>query len=63
MRSDAGASYVVYEYQEFVDAGSKGCDDWIPGLKYLDLGNGSRVNFVDENTFKIMRSGAVLRRF
>ena len=63
MASDDGRVFVVEEYQEYIDAGSK--DDphaTIPGMKYLLLEDGSRVNHIDDDTFKIVQSGTVLRR-
>ena len=62
MQSEDGRSFVVDEYQEYIDAGSKDGDDWIPGMKFLELGDGSKVNYIDENTFEIVRSGIILRR-
>ena len=62
MQSDDGVSYIVDEYQEYVDAGTKDGDEWIPGMKFLELSDGSKVNYIDENTFEIVRSGITLRR-
>jgi len=62
MQSDDGRSYVVHEYQEFIHAGTKDGDDWIPGMKFLELADGSKVNYIDDNTFKIVRFDTTLRR-
>ena len=62
MRSEDGRSYVVHEYQEFIDAGTKDGGAWVPGMKYLELSDGSKVNYIDEDTFKIVGTGTILRR-
>ena len=62
MRSDDGRTYIVDEYQEFIDVGTKDGEDCLPGMKYLQLADGSKVNFVDDDTFKIVRSGTILQR-
>ena len=63
MSSDDGRTFIVYEYQERVGAGTK--DDpyaTIPGMSFYQLDNGMRVNFIDDDTFKIVQNGLVIRR-
>ena len=61
-RSEDGSDYTVYEYQQFIDASSYDGEKWIPGMKYLELDDGSRVNHIDDDTFKIVQSGIILKR-
>lgn len=60
-QSEDGRRFVVNEYQEYIDAGTKSGDDWIPGMKYLELSDGSKVNYLDENSFQIVQTGMILR--
>jgi hypothetical protein len=60
-RSDNGQTYQVNEYQEFVDASTKDGSDWIPGMKYCELSDGSKVNYVDDETWKTL-DGTIIRR-
>jgi hypothetical protein len=62
MKSDDGTEYVVYEYQEFLDASTYDGEKWVPGLKWLELNDGSKLNHIDDDTFKIVRSGTIVRR-
>ena len=57
-----GETYTVHEYQEFIESRTQGGVDWIPGMKELRLNDGSRVNYIDENTFEIVQTGATLKR-
>jgi hypothetical protein len=31
-------------------------------MKYFELNNGAKVNYIDERTFEIVQSGTILRR-
>ena len=62
MMGDDGAAYTVYEYQEFIDASSMDGVEWLPGLKRLELANGLHVNHIDDDTFKVVVTGIILRR-
>jgi hypothetical protein len=57
-----GTRYDVLDIQEYVDASDKDGASWIPGMKRLELNDGSPVNYIDENTFEILRSGLRIRR-
>lgn len=61
-RSNDGCTYPVIEYQEFIDAGTKSGDDWIPGMKYFELNDGSKLNWIDERTWEIVADGTILKR-
>ena len=52
---DDGNSYTVIEYQEFLSGG-------IPGMKRLELDDGSAVTTVDDKTFKIIDVAATVIR-
>lgn len=62
MRADDGTLYEVYEIQEYVDASSFDGEAWVKGLKRLELDDGTHVNHIDDNTFKIVVTGEVIRR-
>jgi hypothetical protein len=51
----------VHEFQEFIDAGGKDGADWIPGMRFFELGNGSKVNYINETTFEVVQTGMILR--
>lgn len=60
---DQGNQYQVEEWQEFIDAGHmRDPNARIPGMKELRLSDGSPVNFIDSDTFKIVRTDAIIRR-
>jgi hypothetical protein len=54
-----GSIIQVEEYQEFIDVTSfsDSAKRWAPGMKRLELEDGSAVNFIDERTFEIVESG------
>jgi hypothetical protein len=62
MRGDDGNDYTVHEYQEYLDASTLDGEDRVPGLKRLVLPDGGRVNHIDDDTYKIVRSGVIVRR-
>lgn len=62
MRSEDGAVVEVDEVQEYIDASDKDGPAWLEGMKRLELSNGSRVNYIDPDTFEVVSTGAVLRR-
>ena len=56
-----GQEYTVLVLQEFIDASTLNDPDAIePGLRQLQLSNGSPVNFVEENKYKIVQTGVIL---
>ena len=61
-QSDGGDRHVVLEYQEFIEVETKDGREFIPGMKEYHLETGGRVNWVDDDTFKIVQSGAILKR-
>ncbi|MEQ1509030.1 MAG: hypothetical protein ABL909_01350 [Sphingopyxis sp.] len=53
----------LYVYQDMINAGTS--DDphaTIPGMKRIETGQGQYVNFIDENTFKIVATDETLAR-
>jgi hypothetical protein len=62
MRDDDGTVYDVDEIQEYNDASTYDGPGWVEGLKRLELADGSHVNHIDDDTFKIVRTGTVIRR-
>jgi len=62
MRADDGTVYEVDEIQEYIDASSFDGEAWIEGLKRLELEDGSKVNHIDDDTFKIVATGTIIRR-
>ena len=53
----------LYVYQDVIDAGSM--DDphaTLLGMKRIVTGQGQNVNFIDDNTFKIVVTNEVLTR-
>jgi hypothetical protein len=62
-RDDAGNQHTVIEYQEIIPAPSFGDPSAkIFGMKRLTLSTGDHVNFIDENTFKIVATDQIIRR-
>lgn len=62
-RDDNGNTYTVTEYQEFIESRTINRPvEWIPGLKSLELDDGSKVNFIDDNTFKIVATDTIIHR-
>lgn len=62
MHADDGTIYEVEEIQEYSDASSFDGEEWIEGLKRLELSDGSHVNYIDDDTFQIVATGKLLRR-
>lgn len=61
--SDAGETYEISVYQDFIDGGTLDKPtNWIPGMKKMLLQDGGHVNWIDDNTFKIVSSGETIRR-
>ena len=59
----SGNTVRLYVYQDFIDAGSyDNPNATIPGLKRLVTAEGKHVNYVDDNTFKIVGTGETLKR-
>lgn len=58
-----GRIYHLRITQEIISAASLGDPHGeVPGMKSISLTDGSRVNKVDENTFEVVNTGAVLHR-
>jgi hypothetical protein len=60
--AEGGETYTIHEYQEFIESHTMDGVHHIPGMKELRLNDGSRVTTIDENTFEIVQSGAILKR-
>lgn len=62
MKADDGTLFDVLDIQEYIDASDKSGPSWIEGLKRLELRDGSKVNYIDDDTFELVRSGRKLNR-
>ena len=62
VRSETGQEYEVQEIQNFVDASSFDGPATIPGRRRFALSGGGALNYVDDQTLKIVASGQVVRR-
>lgn len=62
-KTDDGTVYEIVEYGTRVDASHLGGNASIDGLGELWTSDGwSRVNFIDEETFKIVSTGEIARK-
>ena len=63
-KSDEGHTYVVVIYQEFhrVEEVGSPTASWVPGMKRLALSDGSPLNRIDDNTFKIVFTNKIIRK-
>lgn len=62
-KSASGKEYLIIVTQKFIDAST--ADDpnaIIPGLKSAKTADGRFLNFIDENTFKLVDTGEILTR-
>lgn len=60
---DSGKTYEVEHWQEQIPAGHMGNPKaTIPGMSQLNLSTGESVNYIDENTFKIVQTDTIIRR-
>ena len=61
--SDDGDVFTVIEYQNFIERRLLSGDTSITkGLKRLVLSDGSRVNQIDPETFKIVQTDQIIRK-
>lgn len=61
--ADDGTVYTVVTIQELVEAKASGqAPHWIKGLKRLELDDGSPVNYIDPQTFKIVATNQLIRK-
>lgn len=61
--SDDGTIYTVVIIQEYRDASSmSNPNSWVPGLKRLELLDGSAVNSLDSKTFKVVATDEIIRK-
>jgi len=58
---DSGREYTVIEYQNFMRPQSGPAQD-VLGTKEWFLSDGRDVNFIDENTFQILRTDEFVRK-
>lgn len=59
---DDGGRHLVDEYQEVRETSDLSGTHVLRGLKDMRLRGGGPVNFIDENTFRIVRTGQTIRR-
>lgn len=52
---EEGYIFTVIEIQEYVSGG-------IPGMRRLELDDGSTVTTVDDNTFRVIPTGKLIKR-
>lgn len=63
MQSPDGKTVMIYEFTEFLDAGSfKEPNARVEGLKSFHTDDGMHVNFISESEYKIVETGVMLRR-
>ena len=61
--TDSGQKYMVYEYTNFIDAGSfENPKATIHGLKEFRTSDGMAVNFVEEGIYKIVPLDVIARK-
>jgi hypothetical protein len=60
--SEDGEVYTVVVYQEFVEFRSVMGNDWKPGLQELRLLDGSHVNQIGSETFRILDTDEIIRK-
>lgn len=61
--SDSGRAYVVVVLQEFIERTPIGRPrEWLPGIKSYELESGMPVNFVDDDTFRIVQTDEVIKK-
>jgi hypothetical protein len=62
-QSQDGKTVMIYEFTEFLDAGSfKKPNARVEGLKSFLTSDGKHVNFIGEGEYKIVETGVRLRR-
>jgi len=61
-RAESGSLHRVWEIQTYIDASSHDGEAWIEGPKRFELNDRSLVNYLDQDTFKIVATGEILRR-
>lgn len=61
-KDDLGNQYLVEVWQDFIEVRSGPGIERIPGMKEMRLADGGAVNFVDKDTFSVVRSGTTIRR-
>lgn len=62
-QSDSGERYTVIEYQTMIEFQPiSGPKSFVGGTKELLLANGSDVEFIDDDTFQIVKTDKVIRR-
>jgi hypothetical protein len=58
---DDNRSYTIFEYTDFIDAGSHDTTAKLQGLKELRTSDGVPVNFIEPGVYKIVATGVTLR--
>lgn len=62
-QSPDGKMVIIYEFTEFLDAGSfEKPDAIVEGLKSFYTADGKHVNFITESEYKVVETGIALRR-
>jgi hypothetical protein len=63
-QTENGTVLTVVIFQEFVDATAMGdtAQRWIPGMKRIELDDGSPLNFIDNKTFRLVLTDQIVRR-
>lgn len=62
-KSDSGKEYTIVEFQDFLSARTHDNPyGEVAGLKELRTTTGLFVNFINDNTFKIVTTGEILHR-
>lgn len=61
-RADSGRSVTVLEFQDRIDTSSFDGPSSIDGMRRFALQDGSTVNYVDAQTFKIVQGDELVRK-
>jgi hypothetical protein len=63
-RSDSGIEHIVIEYQDYISAGTfDNPNGEVAGLKSLRTDTGLFVNYIDSETFLIVQTGEIVRKY
>ena len=61
-RADDGSEHTIIEYQEMIDASTMDQTKSVPGFTTLVDSHGRVCNFIDDDTFKIVATGQIVRK-
>lgn len=59
---DSGETFVAVVYQDVVDASHMGGHATVDGMKEVRLSDGRTLTYADENQWRIVQTGELVRR-